>query len=164
MNNKIIVWGMSCVGKTTYAKSLNLPYFCFDYLFPWSLVETFSDLSIEKALEYVVTECEKSSDYILDGWHLSDIEGKFIPQDCQVHVLYDHHHNIIDRYRVSIVSLDNHREMYRKWYGAIKNESNFKFFRVSPEKQPEPTTYEHFSRFCELQWLRLAKPINSISG
>ena len=50
---KVIVWGMSCVGKTTYADSLDLPHFCFDYLFPWAELESFPELSIDKALKNI---------------------------------------------------------------------------------------------------------------
>tara|TARA_Y100000034_G_scaffold42710_2_gene52287 strand:- start:9676 stop:10161 length:486 start_codon:yes stop_codon:yes gene_type:complete len=160
---KIVVFGMSCVGKTTYAKSLNIPYLCFDYLFPWPLVESFPELSIEKALAHVVEQCEKEENYVLDGWHLSDIEGNTLPKGCEIHVLYDHHQNIIDRYRNSVVASDEHREMYRKWYGDINDSVRTKFFRIHCGEAPEPRTFEHFNSFRELEWVRLAEAAGGLS-
>jgi len=160
---KIVVFGMSQVGKTTYATSLNVPYFCFDYLFPWALVEGFADLSTEEALKHTIAVCEKEDSYVLDGWHLSDIHGDLLPEDCEIHVLYDHHQNIIDRYTTPVVSSDNHREMYKKWYGEINDSIRTKFHQCRDRKTPEPRTFEHFNNFRELEWLRLAESAGEVS-
>lgn len=160
---KVIVFGISQVGKTTYATSLNVPYFCFDYLFPWPLVESFADLSIEEALKHTINVCEKEDNYVLDGWHLSDISGSLLPEDCEIHVLYDHHQNIIDRYSAPIVASDNHREMYKKWYGDINDSIRTKFYRIRYGEAPEPRTFEHFCNFRELEWIRLAESVDKIS-
>lgn len=160
---RIVVFGMSQVGKTTYAKSLDLPYACFDYMFPWPLVESFPDLSINEALKNVVTLTCRSDNFVLDGWHLADIQGDLLPRDCEIHVLYDHHQNIIDRYSVPVVSLDNHREMYKKWYGDINDSERTKFYRIHYGKAPELTTFEHFDNFRKLEWIRLAESADKIS-
>lgn len=138
---------MSQVGKTTYAMSLNAQYFCFDYLFPWSLVESFADLSIEKALKHTIAVCEKEDNYVLDGWHLSDIYGELLPEDCEIHVLFDHHLDIINRYTTPVVAVDQHREMYKKWYGDINDNIRTKFYRCSYGKMPKLQTFEYFDNF-----------------
>jgi hypothetical protein len=142
---RIVVFGMSQVGKTTYAKSLDLPYACFDYMFPWPLVESFPDLSIDEALKDVVARLPEHC--VLDGWHLSDIQGNLLSEDCEIHVLFDHHQNIIDRYTVPVVALDNHSEMYKKWYGDINDSTRTKFYRIHCGKAPELTTFEYFDNF-----------------
>jgi len=148
---KVVVFGMSCVGKTTYAKSLGLPYFCFDYLFPWDLIETFPEITIDKALKNVIFQCEKENSYVLDGWHLADLEGNFIPEDCEIHILYDSHKNIIDRYRTPVISSDQHFSMYKKWYWNIDEKNRHKYYKLCFGRElPEPTTYEHFNNFCKL--------------
>jgi hypothetical protein len=158
---KIVVFGMSQVGKTTYAKSLDIPYYCFDYLFPWALVESFPDLSIDEALKHTLIDLPEH--YVLDGWHLADIQGDLLPEDCEIHVLYDHHQNIIDRYSVPVVALDNHREMYKKWYGNINDSIRTKFYKVHYGEIPEPQGFEHFDNFRELEWIRLAESSDKIS-
>jgi hypothetical protein len=158
---KIAVFGMSQVGKTTYAKGLDLPYYCFDYLFPWPLVESFPDLSIWAALKNIVNNLPEN--YVLDGWHLADIHGNLLPEDCEIHVLYDHHQDIIDRYTVPVVALDNHREMYKKWYGDINDSVRTKFYQVRYGEVPEPQRFEHFDNFRKLEWIRLAESADKVS-
>ena len=150
--SKVILWGMSCVGKTTYAKSLDLPYFCFDYLFPWNLVESFPDLSMDEAIKNTIRTLSKESSYVLDGWHLSDIKGTLLPEDCEIHVLYDHHQNIIDRYRVPVVALDGHKEMYKKWYSNIEDSSRHRYYKINYESSPELTTFEQFDNLRREQF------------
>lgn len=148
---------MSQVGKTTYAKSLNLTHYCFDYMFPWAELESFPELSIDKALKNITNILNKQDGYVLDGWHLSDIDGNLLPEDCEIHVLYDHHQNIIDRYTAPVVALDNHREMYKKWYGDINDSIRTKFYRVCYGEVPEPQTFEHFDNFRKDEFKMLYK-------
>ena len=46
LNKRIVCYGMSCVGKTTFAKQMHSKYHCFDALFQWHLIEAFG-LSIK---------------------------------------------------------------------------------------------------------------------
>ena len=57
MNDKIVVFGQSCSGKTTFAKTLtDHEYYCFDALFQWHQIEGLG-LSIEDNLKHIQTVC-----------------------------------------------------------------------------------------------------------
>lgn len=108
---------MSCVGKTTFAKLTEYEYYCFDALFPWHQIETFG-MSITKALLHVAKSCV-ANQFILDGWHTSDLECKLLPQ-TSVYVIYSSYNHIIDQYRTLVLDREEHFSMYTKWY-SYKN-------------------------------------------
>ena len=116
LDDRIIIWGMSCSGKTTFAKSVSELYghthHCFDFLFPWHLIETFG-LSITEALRHVSNKCQ--GNFVLDGWHLADKNGKLLPKDAKVYVVYATYEQIIKQYRVPVDT--SHLFMFKKWYG-----------------------------------------------
>lgn len=119
MNDKLVIMGMSCVGKTEYASTLKEhEYLCFDALFPWNDIETLG-LSTEEGLRHVRESCA-SPKFVLDGWHLSDPEGLLMPRDATVCVVYAPYDQIISQYRVPVEDHDQHRTMFRKWYHEIK--------------------------------------------
>jgi hypothetical protein len=115
-SDRIIVMGMSCVGKTTFAKLLPNRYICFDALFPWHQIEGFN-LSISEALAHVNWFC--TNDFTLDGWHLSDPTGLYFPWDCMVYVVYAPYEKIIGQYRVEVTDPNQHRPMFDKWYRGV---------------------------------------------
>lgn len=112
---RIAMFGMSCVGKTTFAKMIDRPYFCFDAMFNWHLIETLG-LSISHNLRHIQTVCDASEQFVLDGWHLSDKKCELLPPNTTVYVLYDDYGAIIDRYRVPVMNRMEHHCMFKKWY------------------------------------------------
>lgn len=144
--------GMSCVGKTTFAKEFFLhKYCCFDALFPWHEIETLG-LSTEAALERVTNFANESTyPFIIDGWHLSDPQGKQMPKDdvcvCCVYAPYD---QIISQYRVPVEDHDQHRPMFRKWYHEINYPEfqTIKYIRNTGRYFKE-TSPEEFATFLE---------------
>lgn len=118
MDDKIVVFGQSCVGKTTFATSVNThTYYCFDHLFRWHDIETLG-LSIEANLKYIQSVCADPR-FVLDGWHLSDKEGFWLPAGAAVYVVYAPYKQIISQYRVPVLSEDEHTPMFRRWYCEI---------------------------------------------
>lgn len=134
-SDKIVIFGQSCSGKTTFARTLlNHKYYCFDALFPWHSIETLG-LSSSQSLKNVVSECTADR-YVLDGWHLSDKQGVLLPADAIVYVLYCDYDKIIAQYRVPVFDKESHRSMFDRWYKQIdysrfpkvryfKNDSDF---------------------------------------
>lgn len=107
--------GMSCSGKTTFAKRLTThQYYCFDACFDWHSIETLG-LSMSAALMHVRDQCT-SDTYILDGWHISDALGRYMPEGASVYVVYADYDYIINQYRVPVMRHDVHRSMFKKWY------------------------------------------------
>lgn len=113
---RVVMFGMSCVGKTTFAKLITShEYFCFDAMFNWHLVETLG-LSIETGLKHVSEICDPVPKFVLDGWHLADKTGSFLPLGTTVYVVYDDYDSIIRRYRVPVENKMQHMPMFCKWY------------------------------------------------
>lgn len=115
IDQRIICWGMSCVGKTTFAKQLFQEYIAFDSLYPWHLIETLG-LSTSAALLYVKETCESKATFVLDGWNLADKTGVFFPHNICVYVIYAHYDKIINQYRIPVEYFDQHKPMYKQWY------------------------------------------------
>lgn len=116
LDDKIVIWGMSCSGKTTLAELIadvyGHTYYCFDALFPWHTIETLN-LSMTEALRYVAKEC-KAERFVLDGWHLADREGQLLPPGSRIYVVYATYARIIEQYRVPVDT--SHLSMFKKWY------------------------------------------------
>lgn len=130
LDDRIVLFGMSCSGKTTFAKKLsNHKYYCFDYLFKWHLVESFG-LSISKNLSHIKKTC-KDKKFVLDGWHLSDKDGLYLPDNVSVYVIWAPYEKIISQYRVQVYDPEEHRHMYNKWYCEIKYDKlpSVKYFK-----------------------------------
>lgn len=116
-DDKIVAMGMSCVGKTTFAKQItNHHYYCFDALFQWHMVETLG-LSTKANLRHVSKVCTGER-YVLDGWHLSDPTAKLLP-DASVYVVYATYSQIIEQYRIPVRCQEEHWSMFKKWYHEI---------------------------------------------
>jgi len=117
-DDKIVIMGMSCSGKTVFAKQFtDHHYYCFDSLFQWHTVETLG-LSTEANMKHVSNFCNADR-YVLDGWHLSDKKGKWLPEGSSVYVVYASYDHIIDQYRVPVRDREQHRHMFKKWYYEI---------------------------------------------
>lgn len=115
LDDKIVVFGMSCVGKTTFAKQLTSHhYYCFDALFHWRDIEVFG-LSVSANLAEIRDYCQGK--FVLDGWVLADQEGQFLPPQAKVYVIYASYEQIISQYRVKVDDPKDHRQMFHKWYG-----------------------------------------------
>lgn len=115
LDDRIVLFGQSCAGKTTFAQTLkNHTYYCFDYLFQWHYIETFG-LSISENFKYIQDHCV-SEKFVLDGWHLSDKKGEYLPNGAAVYVIWAPYEKIISQYRVKVYHPDEHRSMYKKWY------------------------------------------------
>ncbi len=113
---RVVIFGMSCVGKTTFAKLMtDHQYFCFDALFNWHLIETLG-LSIDAGLRHASNVCESAPKFVLDGWNLADKKCELIPSNTTVYVLYDDYDSIIRRYRVPVMNHNEHLSMFNKWY------------------------------------------------
>lgn len=117
-DDKVVLFGMSCVGKTTMASTMeDHHYHCFDSLFDWHSIETLG-LSISTSLRHASAQCVQDR-YVLDGWHLGDKDGEFLPVDCTVYVLYAPYEKIIDQYRVPVVHQESHLYMFNRWYYEV---------------------------------------------
>lgn len=118
LDDRIIVFGMSCSGKTTFARQLiGHHYYCFDAMFHWHIIETLG-LSSEVNLRHIAQQCIQPK-YVLDGWHLSDKVGQFLPEGASVYVVYAPYDQIIRQYRVEVDHFDQHIQMFDKWYKQI---------------------------------------------
>jgi|688.fasta_scaffold30507_9 hypothetical protein len=117
VDSKIVIFGMSCVGKTTFAQMLKThTYLCFDQMFHWHLIETLG-LSIQENLRHIKNQCDNiQNSYVLDGWHLGDNRGLFLPTDATVYVLWAPYKKIISQYRIHVSDPEEFRHMYNKWY------------------------------------------------
>ncbi len=124
-SEKIVMMGMSCAGKTTFAKLLEHEYVCFDQHFPWHDIETLG-LSTTAALEAIRQYCNSCSDFVLDGWHLGDRDCQMMPEAC-IYVVYAPYERIIAQYRVPVDHPEQHRHMYQKWY-SIKYPSPCRYW------------------------------------
>ena len=124
-DDKIVVLGMSCVGKTTFSKSLSKhTHKCFDARFPWHEIETLG-MSISSALQNVARQCYENK-FVLDGWHSTDLEGRYMPES-KVYVIYSTYGHIVDQYRKKVNFYSEFFHMYKKWY-SYRNPNARYFF------------------------------------
>ncbi len=147
----LVIMGMSCVGKTAFAKTFFLHrYCCFDALFPWHEIETLG-LSTDAGLQSVTNFANESTfPFVIDGWHLSDPEGLLMPDGVGVCVVYAPYDQIISQYRVPVEDHDQHRPMFRKWYHEIKYPSFQKMVFIQNEGHSfVETSLEDFVIFLE---------------
>jgi hypothetical protein len=118
IDDRIVLFGQSCVGKTTFAARLpSHAHVCFDALFPWHQIETLG-LSTSAALDHVAAACVQER-YVLDGWHLGGADGRLLPAGAAVYVVYAPYRQIIGQYRVPVGDHDEHRAMFDRWYRGV---------------------------------------------
>lgn len=141
LDDKIVVFGMSCSGKTTFAQSLiDHQYYCFDAMFHWHQIEVLGG-SIRQNLIEIGRQCNADK-FVLDGWSLGDSAGDLLPQGSVVYVVYTTYQNIIDQYRIEVSDPEQHLEMYKKWYG-INYKKPCRFFRN--DKAFIETSFDEFT-------------------
>lgn len=115
IDDRIICYGMSCVGKTHFAQLLEFhSYLCFDAYFKWHEIETLG-LSSHANLKHIVNFMEHFTMCVLDGWHLSDPKGELV-EDAVFYVIYAPYEQIVGQYRIPVGHLNEYKEMFRKWY------------------------------------------------
>ena len=115
LDDRIVVWGQSCVGKTTFARLVPHNYLCFDSLFRWHEIEGLG-LSCTANLQHIAGLIEAETQCVLDGWHLSDPTVSLIPGGVAVYIVYAPYAQIISQYRVPVDDFEEHRGMFWKWY------------------------------------------------
>lgn len=146
IDDRIVVFGQSCSGKTTFAKQLQEHfYYCFDSLFEWHLVEGLG-VSIDANFFYVNQKCQGEK-YVLDGWHLADKDGLFLPKDTRVYVIYCSYEQIIKQYRVEVKNREEYLLMYKRWYQDVDYlKLNARFIKNDGDFRE--TKYEEFYEVC----------------
>lgn len=117
LDDRVVIFGMSCVGKTTFARLFPEAHRCFDALFPWHLIETFG-LSTTAALEHV-RRSVGDGHFVLDGWHLADRAGHFLPPGAAVYVVYAPYDQILAQYRIPVIDHEEFRPMFDEWYRSV---------------------------------------------
>lgn len=128
--DRLVVFGMSCSGKTTMARSLTgREAYCFDSLFPWHDIESLG-LPTGEAMRHVRGSCVAPR-FVLDGWHLSDPAGDYLPAGSAVVVVYADYDFVVSQYRVPVADPGQHLPMYKKWYLDIDYKSlpGVRYFR-----------------------------------
>lgn len=116
--DRIVVFGMSCVGKTTFAQQLpDHHYYCFDALFRWHDIEGLG-LSISANLAHIKDQCIAPR-FVLDGWHLADKSGRYFPGGAAVYLVYAPYRQVLSQYRVPVVDGNEHWQMFQRWYGEV---------------------------------------------
>jgi hypothetical protein len=114
-DNKIVMYGMSSVGKTYFAgKLVDHDYYSFEAMFDRHGIETMG-LSTSANLRTIANRC-KGYRYVLDGWHLYDKNGAYLPKDSVVYVVFADYHKIIQQYPTPT----DHLFLFKKWYTPLK--------------------------------------------
>lgn len=146
-DDKIVVFGMSCCGKTTFAKHLSdHHYYCFDAMFYWHQIEVLGG-SIKQNLLDIQRQCDATK-FVLDGWSLADSEGLLFPQDSCLYVVYATYERIIDQYRIEVIDREEHRGMFKKWYSiGYEKIPKVRFFRNDGDFIE--TSIEEFKSVCQ---------------
>lgn len=149
LDPQIVLMGMSCVGKTTFAKSLkDHPVHHFDAQYTYNLTGL-PGVSRVKNWRRIIRNC--GDRFVLDNWTTEDELGRVLyeskPDACIV-VLFDTYPSILDRYRVPVVGEDAHFMMYKKMYTEMPFESykKVRYFEVDGPIYREHST-EGFRSF-----------------
>lgn len=150
-DDRIVVFGQSCSGKTTLAKQIvethKHAYYCFDAYFHWHAIETLG-LSISANLRYLNEICVAKK-FVLDGWHLADKHGEFLPVDTRIYVVYAPYQQILRQYRVPVRHQEEFLGMFRRWYYEINYPSLRTRYFLNTEEGFCETEESEFSLFLE---------------
>jgi hypothetical protein len=121
---KIVIFGVSCSGKTTLARLITThAYTNFDALFHWHALETLG-ASIDLNLQEVRKSCIAPK-FVLDGWHLADPTGEFLPIGSAVYVVYTSYLRVSENYQNRSAwrgyekTFWQHAPMFHKWYFEV---------------------------------------------
>lgn len=136
LGDKLVLMGMSCVGKTTLASSLaprGYAHRSFDAVYTYSLA-SLSGVSRRRDWARIISSCTEDR-FVLDNWTTEDPCGETLysvcPTACVV-VLFDARENVLGRYRAPVTAEDRHRGMYDKMYRRTPFEAyrRVRFLRV----------------------------------
>ncbi len=132
LDDKLVLMGMSCVGKTSMAHELKThQYYSFDAQFKYGL--KVPGISRKKNWQLILDRCTENK-FVLDNWSTEDVLGKTIyhkyPDAC-ICVVFDRYQDILRRYRVPVTGKDAHYKMYEKMYCEIPFEDyqRVRYFR-----------------------------------
>jgi GTPase SAR1 family protein len=147
LDDQIVLMGMSCVGKTTFASVLKERGYAvshFDAQYTYNLTGL-AGVSRIKNWARIIRGCEGK--FVLDNWTTEDKLGQVLYEakpDACIYVLYDLYPNILDRYRVPVTGEDAHFMMYKKMYSEVPFEDykRVRFFRVHGQTYDEYTVGE----------------------
>lgn len=120
LDDKLVLMGMSCVGKTTLASSLvreGYVLHSFDYRYKYHL-SGLPGVGKRRQWEKIIGDCVEPR-FVLDNWTTEDRLGGILfdkcPDACLV-VLFAGLADILKRYRVPVKGKDAHKTMYDKIY------------------------------------------------
>lgn len=138
LHDKLVLMGMSCVGKSTFAAQLkDHKHHSFDARYRYNL-DGLPGISKRKQWERIARGCTEPR-WVLDNWSTEDLFGETLfsvhPDACVV-VLFDSLPNILKRYRVPVTAQDGHLGMWSKMYRETPfvMYSRVRFFRVHTER------------------------------
>jgi hypothetical protein len=148
---KIVLMGMSCVGKSTFAQILakdqGYAYHSFDVQYNYKR-NTLPGVSKQKQWKTILSYCVEDQ-WVLDNWSTEDFLGTTLyeaqPHACIV-VLYDKYVNILERYRVPVRGEDAHKMMFVKMYiqTPFADYRSVRFLKVVDDGYRE-MTYKEFT-------------------
>ena len=128
LDDRIVLFGQSCVGKTTFAEALSSHrHYCFDSMFHWWTIESLG-LPVDVNLQEVSKNCTAEK-FVLDGWTLADESGDYLPLGAKVYVIYAPYEQIISQYRIPVGDPEEFRLMFNKWYGVNYKTLGARYFR-----------------------------------
>lgn len=110
-DDKIVMYGIPDIGKTYFAHKLkDHEYYCFEDMIDRHGIETLG-LSTSANLKAIAKKCVGDK-YVLDGWHLSDRDGLYLPQGCTVYVVFMEYARIVQHH-------PDMERAFRKWYSPL---------------------------------------------
>lgn len=115
--DRVVLMGMSCVGKTTLAARMDRVHHSFDSQYRYGSIGL-PGLSSSRQWRRIARGCGEDR-FVLDNWSTEDTLGEVLysvlPEAC-ILVLFDRYEDILARYRVPVRGDDRHRMMYDKMY------------------------------------------------
>ena len=142
---RIVIFGQSCSGKTTFARSLPVhEHVEFDRYFPWHVYEAFGG-DHRRLLAEVLTHCPPAP-HALDGWHLSDAGGECLPSGHSVVCVYCDYERLVSQYRIPVSDPEEFRRMHTRWYREVDYAAlpGVRFFRNGGSSFDEMSPAEFF--------------------
>jgi hypothetical protein len=143
LDDKIVLMGMSCVGKTTLGqklKSEGRTLYHFDPQYNYKLAGMVG-FSPRKNLKKIIQNCP-ADQFVLDNWSTEDKQGALLYEECPeacICVVFDTYPNILARYRCDVKGEDGFYMMYEKMYCKVPFEEypRVRFLKVESEDYRE---------------------------
>ncbi len=137
LHDKLVLMGMSCVGKTIFSQKLPRKHHSFDAQYRYRL-SGLPGVSKKRQWERIIRGCREDR-FVLDNWSTEDRLGEVLygecPDACLV-VLFDSLSNILERYRVPVTAEDGHASMWTKMYceTPFHEYRRVRYFRVHADR------------------------------